>query len=737
VTGWNELVDAKFRPPTGRPGIVARTELVDRLRASPSVISVVAPTGYGKTTLLSQWARTHRRRHLAWVSVDRGDNDTSVLLTNAALALDKVEAIDGGVLRTLASPGAATAANAIARIASTLASRSEPVRLVFDHAEMLDNPECRDAIAELAMRIPEGSQLAIATRDTPPLQTALLRSRREMVEIGIGDLAMNEQEAAALLEGAGVTLDDAGVAELVRRTEGWPVGLYLAALAISAGGKGTEAVAFTGDHRLMADYLRSEFLSRLPSAMVSFLTRTALLDRLSGPLCDAVLGTTKSAQVLEALESSNLLLVPLDPRREWYRYHHLFRELLSAELRRSEPALVPELHVRAADWLEGHGMAETAIDHAQAADDADRVARLVAGMAQRAYAEGRVDTARRWFDWFAERGLIEQYPQVAVLGAQVEALLGHPAPAEHWADAAERGHFEGTLPDGSPLDGWLAYLRALLCRDGVGQMRADAEAARDLLAPGSPLRGAVLTLEGTTHVLDGEVAAADSILAHAVEVATYLNAMPAAATALAERVIVAIEGRDWDEAETLSAQAVAVVEVGHLEDYIVAALVYGVAARTDIHRGDFATAREHVARAARLRPLLTYAIPYSAQALLQIGHAYLELSEPAGARVVLREVYDILRQRPDLGRIPEQADELQSMLDAIRATNVGASALTTAELRLLPLLTTYLSMPEIAERLHVSRNTVKTQAISIYRKLGVSSRSEANQRIVETGMLGP
>ena len=520
----DEWEDAKFRPPTGRPGIVARTELVERLRASPSVISVVAPPGYGKTTLLSQWARSHQQRHLAWVSVDRNDNDTSVFLTNAALALDKIEPIDGGVLRTLASPGAATAASAIARIASTLASRSEPVRLVFDHTEMLDNPECRDALGELAMRIPEGSQLAIATRDTPPLQTALLRSRRDMVEIGVGDLAMNEREAAALLEGAGVTLDGTELTELVRRTEGWPVGLYLAALAISAGAKRTEAVAFTGDHRLMAEYLQAEFLARLPSDMVSFLTRTALLDRLSGPLCDAVLGTTKSAQILETLETSNLLLVPLDPRREWYRYHHLFRELLTAELRRSESALVPELHVRAAHWFEGHGMAETAIEHAQAADDADRVARLVASLAQRAYAEGRVDTARRWFDWFADHGLIEQYPQVAVLGAQVEALLGHPAPAEHWADAAERGQFEGMLPTACARR--LAHLpRALLCRAGVRQMRTDAVAALALLAPGSSApRVGSMALEGTAYVLDGEFAAADPILAHTAEVATYLGA---------------------------------------------------------------------------------------------------------------------------------------------------------------------------------------------------------------------
>jgi LuxR family transcriptional regulator, maltose regulon positive regulatory protein len=718
--------------------MVPRTDLVSRLQAPPSasVISIVAPPGYGKTTLLSQWARTKSRHDLAWVSVDRDDNDASVLLGDAARALHTIDAIDGGVFRALASPGASTAAGAVARIASTLSARSRPVTLVFDHAELLDNPECRDAIAELAMRIPEGSQLAIATRAEPPLQTALLRSRREMVEIGSGDLAMGEQEAAALLQGAGVTLDGTKLAELVRRTEGWPVGLYLAALAISAGGKGADAIAFTGDHGLMAEYLQSEFLSRLPSDMVSFLTRTAVLDRMSGSLCDAVLGSTKSAQVLEALESSNLLLVPLDPRREWYRYHHLFRELLSAELRRSEPALVPELHDRAAEWFESNGMAELAIGHAQAADDADRAARLVAGVAQGVYGEGRVETARRWFGWFEHRGLLVRYPQVAVLGAQVEALLGHPAEAANWAAAAERGQFDGTLPDGSPLDGWVAYLRALLCRDGVAQMRTDAEAARRLIAPGSQLRGGVLTLEGTTYVLEGDVAAADPILAHAVEVATYLRAMPAAAMALAERVIVAIEGRDWDAAVNLSAQAIAVVEAGHLEDYIVAAVVYAVAARTDIHGGDVANARANVARAARLRPALTHAIPYSALALLQIGHAYLELSDPAGGRVVLREVRDILRERPDLGRIPEQADELQAMLDAIRATNVGASALTTAELRLLPLLTTYLSMPEIAERLHVSRNTVKTQAISIYRKLGVSSRSEANERIVETGLLG-
>ena len=225
----------------------------------------------------------------------------------------------------------------------------------------------------------------------------------------------------------------------------------------------------------MADYLQSEFLSRLPSAMVSFLTRTALLDRVSAPVCDAMLGATGSAQVLEALESSNLLLVPLDSRREWYRYHHLFRELLSAELRRAEPALVPELHVRAAAWFEGHGMAETAIDHAQAADDRDT---------------GRPSGRQPGPTYLRRRPGRHRPPLVQLVrGARADravppsrrprrgggGLAGAPGTGGALGRRGRAGAVrERALPDGSLLDGWLAYLRALLCRDGVGQMRADA-----------------------------------------------------------------------------------------------------------------------------------------------------------------------------------------------------------------------------------------------------------------------
>ena len=712
---------------------------MDRLLAldAAPVISVAAPAGYGKTTLLAQWAA--RRGRVGWVSVDQRDNDPTVLLSYLAAAVDRVEPIDPAVLRTLAAPRASIPATVIPGLVAALSAMTQPVALVLDHVELLANVQCLDAVAELAVQLPTGSQLALGSRSTPPLPVGLLRAQARLVEIGVNELAMDRLEAALLLSDAGVELSREEVDELVRQTEGWPVGLYVAALARKAGGpRRRPGAGFTGHDRLMAEYLRSELLARLPQRTVSFLTRTAVLERMSGPLCDAVLGATESGRVLESLEGLNLLLVPLDRRREWYRYHRLFRDLLRAELERREPELIPVLHARAAAWCETNGRPELAIDHAQAAGDADRVARLVAGLAQSAYASGRVDTARQWLAWFEDQRLIDRYPPVAVQGAWLHALVGQPAAAERWAAAAEHELAAGTLPDGSTVEASVALLRALLCRDGVARMRADAEAALAGLGPGSPWRATALGLQGISYLLDGEADRADPILAYAVDVATGVGAMPAASAALAQRSIVAMERHDWSQASSFAERALEVLRAGHLDDYVMSPLVYAVAARTAVYRGDVPRAREHLARAARLRPLLTSAMPHRAvQALLELARAYLALDDAAGARTALRQARDVLRLRPDLGILPKQADELQATLDTIRAGAPGASSLTTAELRLLPLLSTHLSFREIGERLHLSRHTVKSQAISVYRKLGVSSRSQAVQRMQQIDLLGP
>jgi LuxR family transcriptional regulator, maltose regulon positive regulatory protein len=238
-----------------------------------------------------------------------------------------------------------------------------------------------------------------------------------------------------------------------------------------------------------------------------------------------------------------------------------------------------------------------------------------------------------------------------------------------------------------------------------------------------------------SYFLAGDVDTADAIWAHAVDVSVYFGAWPAAAGASALRATIAIERRDWTAARSLVERALAIDEAAHLEHYSHASVVYAAAARTCIHDGNVVEARAHVARAARLRPLLTYALPWSAAFLLEIGRVYLELADAAGARAVVREVREILQMRPKLGVIPQQAAELESLLDTIKASTVGASSLTAAELRLLPYLATHLSFREIGERIHVSRHTVKSQAMSVYRKLGVSSRSAAIERMHDTGLL--
>ena len=614
-----------------------------------------------------------------------------------------------------------------------MASTGEPVTLALDHVDLLQNTECLDAIAELALHLPTGSQLALATRGDPPVPVARLRAGGDIVEVGVDELAMNIWEARALLEGAGAKLSDAVAQEVFERTEGWPAGLYLAALALQASGAdGGVGPSFSGDDRLMADYLRSELLAHLSAAEVTFLTRSAVLDRMCGPLCDAVLGVQRSANVLEELERSNLLLVPLDRRREWYRYHHLFRDLLRAELSRREPALVPELHRRAAAWFEANGLPEMAIEHAQAGGDADRVARLVAALAQPTFASGRVDTVLRWIEWFDEHDLVESHPAVAAYGATIYADLGRAHDAERWAEFASRGRADDVLPDGSTMRGLLAFLRMRIGAESAEDLRRDAEIGLAELSPASRLRPAMLIALGWASVLEGDFDDADPILAHAIDAALHIGGMPGAALALAARALVAIERDDWDDAEALSARALAIVREDELEDYPLSGLAFVLCARIALRHGDLEATRGHIASVVRLRPRFSYVQAHlSALTLIELARVYVALvRHRRGARRVARgerHPADAPRARDP----PRSAAELQAKLEAMQNVTVGASSLTTAELRLVPHLSTHLTFPEIGTRLHISRHTVKTQAISIYQKLGVSSRSEAIERMRE------
>lgn len=718
------ILEWKLTPPFDSRGVVPRMALLEWLEAAGAtpVVAVTAPAGYGKTTLLVQWARRDPRP-FAWLSVDERDNDPAVLLTYVAHALDRIEPIDPAVFQALASPYASIARTAPQRLGSALSAKALPVVLVLDDFHLLENRECLDALVTLIEHLPQGSQLVIGGRGEPSLPVARLRAEGCLAEIGRDDLAMDHHDAGLLLRAERRDLSDADVAELTRRTEGWPAGLCLA----TPGGK----------DRFLADYLRSELLSGLSHRELRFLTRTALLDRLSGPLCDAVVGGAGSAALLESLERSDLLVIPLDRRRRWYRYHSLFRELLRAELERREPELVRELNLRAAEWHERNHLPEVAVEYAMQAGDADRVARLVERRALLDYSSGRITRLQRWFNWLDSTRLTERYPALAVLRSWVHALVGQPAAAERWADLAERGSPEGTLPDGSAsVEGWRAVLRAVMCRAGVEQMRADAELALALVPVGSLWRAPALLLLGISHLLAGDSDSADGILQSAFEVAEDAGATVTASTALTERSILAMQREEWSEAEVLAERARSIGGSTRLEEYAATVLLYAVSARLAIHRGDARQAHRDLARAQRLRPRITHALPfYAVQARLELIRAYIALTDVAVCRTLLREVDDLLRQRPDLGSLSQQADELRSRLDLIRADVLGASSLTAAELRLLPCLLTHRSFREIGEQLQVSPHTVKSQAMSIYRKLGVSSRSQAIRRARQLGLL--
>ena len=338
-------------------------------------------------------------------------------------------------------------------------------------------------LAELFRYVPAGSQIAIASREEPALPLARWRTNGWTEEIGAADLQLNEQEAGLLLEAAGVELEESEISELTERTEGWPAGLYLAALSMQAGSPGpVGAAAFNGDDRFVSEYFHLELLSRLPPEEATFLKHTSVLDRMCGGLCDAVLQTTRSAQTLDTLARTNSFLVPLDRRGEWYRYHHLFGELLRTELERSEPEVVPELNARAMAWCIANDRTEEAVVYGRAADERSTVASLVDAMALPVYYDGRLETLEEWLSWFGEDEL-PKYPALAVLGAWVRGAdraarrcraaacsrrrrnLGDPALGRQRHDPALGGHSAG------PHD-------AERCRASARRRRTGARQAR-------------------------------------------------------------------------------------------------------------------------------------------------------------------------------------------------------------------------------------------------------------------
>lgn len=697
-------LDGRGHPPPQATGLVPRARLVRRLieaRGVPLVVAV-APAGYGKTTVLAQWAERDPRP-FAWMRLDTR-HDHSATLT--ACIEDALEA-----------------------------AGQEPFVLVLDDVHTVRGAGAFRVIEQVVASLPPQSQLALATRREPALALGRLRAHRQVAELRTADLAMGRAEAAALLEGAGLVLDGEELDILVSRTEGWPTGLYLAALSLSAEPDFRAPLeSFAGDDRIVADYMRDELLGSLRDDQVRFLVRTSILDTMSAPLCDAVLEGAGSGTTLAELARSGALLVSLD-RGDWsYRHHRLFAEMLRAELRRAEPDLQADLHRRASAWHAAHGETRPAIHHAVAAGDVEAAGDIVWAHAARRIAHGANDDVRRWLDEFSSQQ-IAAYAPLALASAASRLAAGDRGQVERWTAVAVRSLDLGRPETSNPLRAALTILRAATSTDGMAQMGADAARAARSEPDDSPWHATGRLLEGVARHMTGQRDEARAPLEEGGRGGA-AAAPNVQALCLAQLALLAAEDEDWDQAAVLIARARSQVRACALEGYPTMSLVFAVSGLVRAHRGIVDDARQDLLRSSRLLgELVDFAAWYEAETRIALARAELRLGDVASARRWSSDAADALRAIPDATTLQVWLEETQMQIEEVMRSSGETCALTTAELRVLQLLPTHLSFPAIARRLYVSPNTVKTHARAVYRKLDASSRGEAVAHASAAGLL--
>jgi LuxR family maltose regulon positive regulatory protein len=717
---------------------VPRTHLVRRLiagRSAPLAL-IVAPAGYGKTALLAEWDR-HDARPFAWHALEDSDNDPAELTRSLAAMVSELVAVRDDAPRAVDPRGGRGAASAPAQLRRTLRQHGRPCVLVLDDAQKLTAPEPIELLAALIEDLAEGSQIALASRTELALPVARLRAHRKLIEIRLSDLVMKRPDAALLARLSGVELDPNQLRDVVSRTEGWPAGLYLAALATKEGPDPEHALDdFAGDCRNVADYLREEFLDGMRPADVNFLVRSSVLDRLSGQLCDFVLERHDSARVLKRLSRLNLLLEPLDRTDTEYRYHRLLAEMLRGELRHREPEDERLLHGRASDWYAEQGEPASAVDHAIAAGDVRRAGALLWERAPEFISYGQGHTVREWLGRFTD-DQIAAAPALALTAACSHLALGELTPAEQWATAASNGL--ASDPPGDRRDelaGAVLIVRAVGAPEGVVRMGEDAARAYEMEPDGGWWRAVACLLQGAAAHLTGRREDARTWLEEGARRGASC-APGIQVLCQAQLVLHAIERDDWSDAEVQAARAKAQVERISQGDCALSALVHAVSADVLARFGRVEEAQRDIDQAALLLTQLSDFAPwFGLECRIAAARAALRLSDSARARQLLSDAAWCRRQVPDASVAREWFDEtsVQLKLTAGRRGSDGWS-LTTAELRVLQFLPTHLSFPEIASRLYVSANTVKTHARAVYRKLDASSRGEAVLRAREAGLL--
>lgn len=729
------LVLTKTRPGVPRVGLVRRHEVISRLcEATDRIVTLVqAPAGYGKSTALMQWAKADPVRRFAWLTLEQPDNDPAVFWRYVLLALrGQTPGFADRAWRLLHRPQPDINA-VIIHVLNDLLDLPGRYVLVLDDYHVITEPKCHASVQYFIDHLPKSMQIAFGTRSRPPLSVSRLEATGSLLVIDRGDLRFNPEETRKAVEAVGRTFSPETLRQIHERTEGWPVGVYLSAIAADV----DSPSSILRSASAASAYVKEQMIADLSEADRSALTQWSILRHLNGSLCDRVANRRDSATRLAQLSEANLLLLPLDTSGTWYRFHDLLGDALRREFARRPAEQQRTAHRRAMQWWLQEDDPTQAIHHAIEAGIYEVAAELICSHWLEYMLNGWLESLREWINRFPQDAMAS-YPPILVASAWIMAFNGDVKATHRFAAAAREASFNGPLPDGSAsYASSVAILRAGLGHDGMKDANANAEEAYRLEPAAAQARQLAAALAGLTRFAlgrfeDGRVALQEAALTPSGEEGT-------AVYARGQLALLEMHLGNWEEGSRHADLACAQVEASDLGNLLSSGAPLAAAAAAAAHVGNRGLAEQRLRSLAPIQRVLSDAIPYDAFLVnLIAAETYLVLGDYRAAAVHAQTAASRLEAFGDAGIFEERHAELQKALAAAAAPDsAGAEPepLTDRELQVLTLLQSDLSLRQIGAELFVSRNTAKSHVSSIYRKLGVTGRTAAIARARQHGLL--
>lgn len=719
-----ELIQAKMLVPALPAAVVARPRLVDQLVgfAKPLVL-VCAPAGYGKSTLLQQWAQAEERR-VAWVSLDPSESDPVLFWRYVTASIGEFEPeVADEVHGQLSGSAPNLTGVVIPRLLNALARTRDPIVVILDDYHRVEPTALRNSLSVFLRHVPRSVTIGLASRTPPALALAEMHARGLVLEIGESDLRLTKEEAVAAVARFSPDAPVDTVDRIYRSTEGWAAGLYLSSATRRA----------DNAHRQVHDYIVTEMLDALDEDDRAFMRKTSILGELRPAPCDHVSNSDHSARRIARLGASNLLMVRLDEQGARYRYHHLLQDALQAELAQTATTEdLRALHLRAFDWYADAGNVSQAIHHAiQAGAIAGAVA-LVCGHWYDYMIRGRVATVQRWISWFSESDLLA-HPPILPTGANAHGFGGNVAEAQRFARLADASSYEGDPLDGSAsFVSSVSIMHAALVLDGPANALVHAARAAELEPPNSSYRPAIAAMLGAYRFMTGAASGYYPLL---VEGARAASGPPeTAAYALANLALIHAWRNEWDQAEQYAHEVVVQADEDLAQRLSWYGLAYAVAARAALVAGDTVQGERLLAVALGSEQQAHDSTPFdSAVQRTATAEALLELGRHGVAENLAHRALRNVASMGEAGIVERRLDRIVREVNAAaagarerdrKAPAIG-SLLSTRELQVLNLLATDLTLAEIASQLYLSVNTVKAYTKRTYRKLDVHSRQQA------------